>query len=115
MKAITLVFVAACSLVSAGVPEGKSAFETKCQFLLWDENLKLGGIAVSSGPEQAARKFKFQVDREVIPLSDQVLKQMPIAVGTENIRRIAGTCPNLNRLRFDHGSKNKFFQVPAST
>ncbi len=31
MKAIAIVFVAACGLVSAGVPEGKEVFEAKCQ------------------------------------------------------------------------------------
>lgn len=31
MKSIALVFIAACGLVSAGAPEGKTVFESKCQ------------------------------------------------------------------------------------
>ncbi|HML18143.1 MAG TPA: cytochrome c [Bryobacteraceae bacterium] len=31
MKSIALVFIAACGLVSAGAPEGKTVFEGKCQ------------------------------------------------------------------------------------
>jgi mono/diheme cytochrome c family protein len=31
MKSVALVFIAACGLLSAGAPEGKTVFEAKCQ------------------------------------------------------------------------------------
>ena len=84
MKAITLVFVAACSLVSAGVPEGKSAFETKCQPCHGPKGEGKAAIAKMYGIE-----MRHLASKEVQSKSDAEIKQI-ITTGKGKMKPVGG-------------------------
>jgi mono/diheme cytochrome c family protein len=84
MKAFAFVFVAACGLVSAGAPEGKAVFETKCQPCHGPKGEGKAAIAKMYGIEM--RHFG---SKEVQSRSDAEIKQI-ITTGKGKMKPIAG-------------------------
>ena len=84
MKAIAFVFVAACGLVSAGAPEGKAVFETKCQICHGPKGEGKAAIAKMYGVE-----MRHLGSKEVQSRSDAEIRQI-VATGKGKMKPVAG-------------------------
>src|SRR5579863_9273984 len=84
MKVIAIAFIAAAGLAVAGSPEGKTAFESKCQ-----------GCHGPKGEGKAAIAKMFKVDmpalgsEKVQSMSDAQLKKV-ITAGSGKMRPVSG-------------------------
>jgi mono/diheme cytochrome c family protein len=84
MKPIALLFIAACGLVSAGAPEGKTVFDTKCQPCHGPKGEGKAAIAKMFGVEMQHLSSK-----EVQSKSDAEIKQI-ITTGKGKMKPVAG-------------------------
>lgn len=84
MKSIALVFIAACGLLSAGAPEGKTVFESKCQSCHGPKG---------EGKAAIAKMFKVEMQhlgsKEVQSKSDAEIKQI-VTSGKGKMPAVAG-------------------------
>ncbi len=84
MKPIALVFIAACGLLSAGAPEGKTVFDAKCQACHGPKG---------EGKPSIAKMFNVEMhplgSQEVQSKSDDVIKQI-ITAGKGKMKPVAG-------------------------
>ena len=84
MKPIVLVFILACGLVSAGAPEGKTVFETKCQACHGPKG---------EGKAAIAKMYKVEMpplgSQEVQSMSDADLTQI-ITKGKGKMKPVGG-------------------------
>ena len=84
MKAITIVFIAACGLAWAGAPEGKAVFAEKCQACHGPNG---------EGKPAIAKMFKVEMhplgSKEIQALSDADIKKV-VTGGHGKMKPVAG-------------------------